>query len=95
LTKELLPKTIVGNGLQREQRILHRAVSVRLLRSRDEKDLPNAMSRALRNWPSYRLALVEAIEGGSIALGTNLQMLMVGRIALPLSWDDHKQLFTD
>jgi hypothetical protein len=37
--------------------------------------------------------LVEAIAKGVVPTGNNLQMLMDGRIALPLSWNDQGQLF--
>ena len=38
---------------------------------------------------------VEAIARGNTPLGTSLQMLMDGRIALPVSWNDQEQLFAD
>jgi DNA invertase Pin-like site-specific DNA recombinase len=38
--------------------------------------------------------VVDAIAEGSVSLVTNLQMLMDGRIALPLNWNDQEQLFT-
>ena len=40
-------------------------------------------------------AFVEAIVEGNAPPATNLQMLMDGRIALPLVWNDQEQLFTD
>ena len=40
-------------------------------------------------------AFVQAIAEGQVSPETNLQMLMDGRIALPFSWDDQEQLFTD
>ena len=40
-------------------------------------------------------AFVDAIAEGSAPSATNLQMLMDGRVALPLSWNDQEQLFTD
>jgi site-specific DNA recombinase len=40
-------------------------------------------------------AFIESIAEGEISLKTNLQMLMDGRIALPSSWDDQKQLFIE
>jgi len=39
--------------------------------------------------------VLEAIVEGNLQSGTNLQMLMDGRIALPLSWSDQGQLFPD
>jgi hypothetical protein len=39
-------------------------------------------------------AFVEAIAEGGVPATTNLQMLMDGRIALPVSWTDQDQLFT-
>jgi site-specific DNA recombinase len=39
-------------------------------------------------------AFVEAIAEGNIPLRINLQMLMDGRTALPLSWADQERLFT-
>jgi ParB-like chromosome segregation protein Spo0J len=39
-------------------------------------------------------AVVDSIAEGSAPLGANLQMLMDGRVALPLSWNDQEQLFT-
>ena len=39
-------------------------------------------------------AFVEAIAEGEVPIETNLQMLMDGRVALPLSWNDQEQLFT-
>jgi hypothetical protein len=38
--------------------------------------------------------VVDAIADGE-ALATNLQMLMDGRVDLPLSWNDQEQLFSD
>jgi site-specific DNA recombinase len=38
---------------------------------------------------------VDAIVEGKVSLGTNLQMLMDGRVALLSSWKDQEQLFTD
>src|SRR5882757_5010763 len=38
---------------------------------------------------------VDAIVGGNVPFETNLQMLMDGRIALPVSWIDQEQLFTE
>jgi len=38
---------------------------------------------------------VDAIVGGNVPFETNLQMLMDGRIALPVSWNEQEQLFTD
>jgi hypothetical protein len=40
-------------------------------------------------------AFIEAIAEGEMSSETNLQMLMDGRIALPLSWSDQEQLFAD
>jgi site-specific DNA recombinase len=40
-------------------------------------------------------AFVEAIAEGEASSETNLQMLMDGRIALPLGWNDQEKLFTD
>src|ERR1700722_9366954 len=40
-------------------------------------------------------AFVEAIAEGEMSSETNLQMLMDGRLALPLSWDDQEDLFVD
>jgi hypothetical protein len=40
-------------------------------------------------------AFVEAIAEGEVFSETNLQMLMDGRIALPLCWNDQEQLFID
>ena len=40
-------------------------------------------------------AFAEAIAEGEVPITTNLQMLMDGRVALPLSWNDQEQLFTD
>ena len=40
-------------------------------------------------------AFADAIAQGNARLGTNLQMLMDGRVALPLSWNDQEKLFTD
>ena len=41
-------------------------------------------------------AFVEAIAEGNAPPATNLQMLMDGRLDLPLSWtDQEEQLFTD
>ena len=40
-------------------------------------------------------AFIEAIAEGEASLETNLQMLMDGRIALPLGWNDQEKLFTD
>jgi site-specific DNA recombinase len=37
--------------------------------------------------------LVESIVGGQVPLATNLQMLMDGRIALPLNWTNQEQIF--
>jgi site-specific DNA recombinase len=39
--------------------------------------------------------VVDAIAEGEVPIATNLQMLMDGRVALPLSWNDQEQLFTD
>jgi hypothetical protein len=36
-----------------------------------------------------------AIVGGNAPPATNLQMLMDGRVALPIGWNDQEQLFTD
>ena len=38
---------------------------------------------------------VEAIARGEAPIAINLQMLMDGRVALPLGWKDQEQLFTD
>ena len=38
--------------------------------------------------------LVESIAEGNIPLGTNLQMLVDGRVALPLDWNGQEQLLT-
>jgi hypothetical protein len=38
-------------------------------------------------------SVVDAIAGGELSPGTNLQMLMDGRVALPLPWHDQKGLF--
>jgi hypothetical protein len=40
-------------------------------------------------------AYVETIAQGEVSPETNLQMLMDGRAALPLSWEDQEQLFSD
>ena len=40
-------------------------------------------------------AFVDAIAEGKVPNETNLQMLMDGRVALPLSWNDQEQLFID
>jgi len=40
-------------------------------------------------------ASADAIAEGKVPIATNLQMLMDGRIGLPLSWNDQEQLFTD
>ncbi len=40
-------------------------------------------------------AFVEAIAKGEVPTATNLQMLMDGRVDLPLGWNDQEQLFTD
>ena len=40
-------------------------------------------------------AFADAIADGNVPHGTNLQMLMDGRVALPLSWNDQEPLFTD
>ena len=40
-------------------------------------------------------AFTEAIAEGNVPPWTNLQMLMDGRLALPLCWNDQEQLFTD
>ena len=40
-------------------------------------------------------AFVEAIAEGRPSVASNLQMLMDGRIALPLTWDGKEQPFTD
>ena len=40
-------------------------------------------------------AFLEAIAEGQISPETNLQMLMDGRIALPLDWNDQEKPFTD
>jgi len=40
-------------------------------------------------------AFVEAIAVGEVFSETNLQMLMDGRVALPLGWNDQEELFTD
>jgi site-specific DNA recombinase len=40
-------------------------------------------------------AFAEAIAEGVVPTSTNLQMLMDGRVDLPLSWNDQEQLFTD
>jgi hypothetical protein len=37
----------------------------------------------------------EAIAEGAVPTSTNLQMLMDGRVALPLSWNEQEHLFTD
>ncbi len=37
--------------------------------------------------------IVNAIAEGRPAVGINLQMLMDGRVDLPLSWNDQEQLF--
>ena len=39
-------------------------------------------------------AFVDAIAEGRLSPGTNLQMLMDGRVALPLDWNAQEQLFT-
>ncbi len=38
---------------------------------------------------------VDAIAEGKVPIVTNLQMLMDGRVALPLFWEDQEDLFTD
>jgi site-specific DNA recombinase len=38
---------------------------------------------------------VEAIAGGGAPVTTNLQMLMDGRAALPLSWDAQREFFSE
>jgi hypothetical protein len=38
-------------------------------------------------------AFVEAIAEGELSPETNLQMLMDGRLNLPLRWNDQEQLF--
>jgi hypothetical protein len=40
-------------------------------------------------------AFAEAIAEGVVPTSTNLQILMEGRIALTLRWDDQERLFTD
>src|SRR6202041_271043 len=40
-------------------------------------------------------AFVDAIAEGKLSPGTNLQMLMDGRVALSLTWKDQEHLFTD
>jgi DNA invertase Pin-like site-specific DNA recombinase len=40
-------------------------------------------------------AFVEAIAEGEVSPEINLQMLMDGRLAVPLSWNDQEQLFTE
>jgi site-specific DNA recombinase len=40
-------------------------------------------------------AFAAAIPEGKLPSETNLQMLMDGRIALPIGWNDQEQLFTD
>ena len=40
-------------------------------------------------------AFAEAIAEGEMPTATNLQMLMDGRVTLPLSWRAQEQLFTD
>jgi hypothetical protein len=42
-----------------------------------------------------RPAFVDAIVEGNLPLGTNLQMLMDGRIALSSSWSDQEEPFGD
>jgi hypothetical protein len=39
-------------------------------------------------------AFAKAIAEGEVPSATNLQMLMDGRVAVPLSWNDHERLFT-
>ena len=63
--------------------------------------MQGAVRRGRRRYRYYRLtklavitpSIVNAIAEGSLSSGTNL--LMDGRIALPLSWSDQEQLFTD
>ena len=38
---------------------------------------------------------VDALAEGGTSIATNLQMLMDGRVDLPLSWNDQDELFTD
>jgi site-specific DNA recombinase len=40
-------------------------------------------------------AFAEAITKGEVPMATTLQILMDGRVALPFSWNDQEQLFTD
>jgi hypothetical protein len=40
-------------------------------------------------------AFAEAIAAGEVPITTNLQMLMDGRVAFPLSWNDQERLFID
>jgi len=40
-------------------------------------------------------SFVEAIAEGAVPIAISLQMLMDGRIVLPLGWKDQEQLFTD
>ena len=40
-------------------------------------------------------SFVDAIAEGRRSVASNLQMLMDGRIAFPLTWDDKEQSFTD
>jgi len=40
-------------------------------------------------------SVMDAIAEGKLSPETNLQMLMDGRVVLPLSWDGQEQLFTD
>ena len=39
--------------------------------------------------------VVDAIAEGEVPIATNLQMLMDGRVTLPVGWNDQEQLFTD
>jgi len=38
---------------------------------------------------------VQSIAQGEVPIATNLQMLMDGRVALPLGWNDQELLFAD
>jgi hypothetical protein len=40
-------------------------------------------------------AFVEALAEGEVSPETNLQMLMDGRVSVPLSWNDQEELFAD
>jgi len=40
-------------------------------------------------------SVVDAIAEGKLSPGANLQMLMDGRVDVPLGWNDQEQLFTD